>query len=127
MTKPLTMQEAIRNATKLPGKPPEAPPVLVTGEVNISKPTAKREVPKPPPKPQVEAAPVVVADSAPSVPQLTLAELEKLYILDTLAKTGGNKTKAAEILGVSLKTIYNKLASYVTAEVTNENVVKENA
>jgi DNA-binding NtrC family response regulator len=123
MTKPLTMQEAIRNATKLPGKPPEAPPVLVTGEVNIAKPTPKREAAPPVPKPKVEVAPAV--EAAPTVPQLTLAELEKLYILDTLTKTGGNKTKAADILGVSLKTIYNKLASYVVP-ATDESVAKEN-
>jgi DNA-binding NtrC family response regulator len=122
MTKPLTMQEAIRNATKLSGKPPVAPPVLVTGEVNIAKPTPKREVAPPAPKPKVEVVPAV--EAAPTVPQLTLAELEKLYILDTLTKAGGNKTKAADILGVSLKTIYNKLASYVVP-ATDESVAKE--
>jgi DNA-binding NtrC family response regulator len=53
----------------------------------------------------------VVATTAPT-PILTLAQLEKLYILDMLKKTGNNKTKTAELLGVSLKTIYNKLASY---------------
>ena len=51
-----------------------------------------------------------------TTPLLTLAQLEKLYILDILQKSGNNKTKAAEILGVSLKTIYNKLASYEAKE-----------
>ena len=30
----------------------------------------------------------------------------------TLEATGGNKTRAAEILGVSLKTLHNKLKEY---------------
>jgi DNA-binding NtrC family response regulator len=33
-------------------------------------------------------------------------------ILQTLEATGQNKTRAAEILGVSLKTLHNKLKEY---------------
>jgi DNA-binding protein Fis len=32
--------------------------------------------------------------------------------LRTLKQTGGNKTRAAEILGISLKTLHNKLHKY---------------
>jgi len=33
-------------------------------------------------------------------------------ILDTLRKTGGNRTEAARILGISVRTIRNKLKKY---------------
>ena len=43
----------------------------------------------------------------------TVDEAERLLILRTLEATGQNKTRAAEILGVSLKTLHNKLKEYV--------------
>ena len=42
----------------------------------------------------------------------TVGEAERLLILRTLEFTGQNKTRAAEILGVSLKTLHNKLKEY---------------
>jgi DNA-binding NtrC family response regulator len=39
-------------------------------------------------------------------------EMEKLAIVRTLDMTGGNKTEAAKILGISLKTLHNKLNQY---------------
>jgi DNA-binding NtrC family response regulator len=41
-----------------------------------------------------------------------LDEVERILILRTLNKTGNNKTRAAELLGLSLKTLHNKLNSY---------------
>jgi len=41
-----------------------------------------------------------------------LEEIERQMILRTLEKTGNNKTKAAELLKISLKTLHNKLNSY---------------
>jgi len=46
----------------------------------------------------------------------TVDEAERLLILRTLEATGQNKTRAAEILGVSLKTLHNKLKAYGTRE-----------
>jgi DNA-binding NtrC family response regulator len=40
---------------------------------------------------------------------ITLRELEMEAIHDALERTGGNKPKAADQLGISLKTLYNKL------------------
>lgn len=42
----------------------------------------------------------------------TVDEIERLLILKTLGSTNNNKTKAAEILGISLKTLHNKLKEY---------------
>jgi DNA-binding NtrC family response regulator len=42
----------------------------------------------------------------------TVGEAERLLILRTLEFTGHNKTRAAEMLGVSLKTLHNKLKEY---------------
>ena len=41
-----------------------------------------------------------------------LEEVERLMILRTLDKTNNNKTRAAELLGISLKTLHNKLNLY---------------
>ncbi|HVO81885.1 MAG TPA: sigma-54 dependent transcriptional regulator [Terriglobales bacterium] len=45
----------------------------------------------------------------------TVGEAEKLLILKTLEATSNNKTRAAEILGISLKTLHNKLKEYGSA------------
>jgi DNA-binding NtrC family response regulator len=42
----------------------------------------------------------------------TVGEAEKMLILKTLESTNNNKTRAAEILGISLKTLHNKLKEY---------------
>ena len=42
----------------------------------------------------------------------TLAEVEKQAILATLEKTGQNRTQAAKILSISVKTLRNKLKQY---------------
>jgi len=50
------------------------------------------------------------AEAAPTIK--TLAQVEKDHIFHTLDIFQGNKTKAAQALGVSLKTLYNKLHTY---------------
>ncbi len=46
---------------------------------------------------------------------MSLAEIERHFILATLEHFGGDKRKAAEALGISLKTIYNRLNNYSAA------------
>lgn len=45
-----------------------------------------------------------------------LSEIEKIYILKVMEKTGGNKQKAAEILKIDRKTLYKKLKEYKIEE-----------
>jgi len=59
----------------------------------------------------------VASDSAVGVTTgasvlLSLAELEKLQILKALEHTGGNRTHAAKLLGISIRTLRNKLHEY---------------
>jgi len=57
----------------------------------------------------VEAQPTV---AAPVEPGLTLRELERQLVERTLEATGGNRTRAADLLGVSLRTVRNKIREY---------------
>ncbi len=47
-----------------------------------------------------------------SAPGRSLREIEKALLMDTLKSVNGNKVKAAKILGISLKTMYNRLGRY---------------
>ena len=44
--------------------------------------------------------------------ELSLSDLEKQHIINTISNMNGNKTRVAEALGISIKTLYNKLKSY---------------
>lgn len=48
--------------------------------------------------------------------RMTLQELEKEYILETLRLTNGNKSRAAEILGFDRRTLHRKLDEYRAAD-----------
>lgn len=52
------------------------------------------------------------ASVAPNTNNGSLKEMEMDMILKTLEETSGNKTKAAKMLGVSVRTIRNKLGEY---------------
>ncbi len=43
---------------------------------------------------------------------VSLSDLEKQHIINTLSKMNGNKTHVADTLGISIKTLYNKLKVY---------------
>ena len=43
---------------------------------------------------------------------MPLCDVEKIMIEKTLSTVEGNRTQAAEILGISVRTLRNKLAEY---------------
>jgi DNA-binding NtrC family response regulator len=69
--------------------------------------------------PEFGHSPLRTAASDPDAVRLgvgtTVEEAEKMLILKTLEATSNNKTRAAEILGISLKTLHNKLKEYGSA------------
>jgi len=63
-------------------------------------------------RPVVPTIAVTDANSVSIRVGTTVGEAERLLILRTLEFTGHNKTRAAEMLAVSLKTLHNKLKEY---------------
>ncbi|HSJ08378.1 MAG TPA: helix-turn-helix domain-containing protein, partial [Longimicrobiales bacterium] len=64
----------------------------------------------------VEPAPApLVSERPPANPTLEL--VERAYILWVLQAEGGNKARAAEVLGIDPSTLYRKLNRYETSEV----------
>jgi len=57
------------------------------------------------------AAPVA-AQASPAGSAQRMEDIEKEAILRTLQQTGGNRTRAAEILGIGLRTLQRKLREY---------------
>ncbi|MEI2726860.1 MAG: helix-turn-helix domain-containing protein [Verrucomicrobiota bacterium] len=55
------------------------------------------------------------AGTGPSAELLSLGELEKRHILHALEHSAGNRTHAAKLLGISVRTLRNKLNEYGVA------------
>jgi transcriptional regulator with PAS, ATPase and Fis domain len=56
-----------------------------------------------------------VDTSVPRIPGSTLADIERHAILETLAMVGGSTTRAAQILGISVRKIQYRLHDYAEA------------
>jgi DNA-binding protein Fis len=52
---------------------------------------------------------------------LTTATVERALILATLDRLGGNRTHAAAVLGLSVRTLRNKLAQYAADDAASTN------
>ncbi len=61
---------------------------------------------------QALEVPASAADPIPEFPVIRLDELEKQAILAALRQTAGNRTQAAQALGISIRTLRNKLQEY---------------
>ncbi|WP_167941992.1 sigma-54-dependent transcriptional regulator [Desulfobaculum xiamenense] len=76
------------------------------------------------PLPEDDAAPMQTADaaaptetampleSALSGNEMRLEDIERIAILKRLEQTSGNRTQAAELLGISVRTLRNKISEY---------------
>ena len=53
---------------------------------------------------------------------MTMAEIERAAIQKTLAESGGNKTEAAKILDIGVRTLHRKLDAYKQEDDNNETV-----
>jgi DNA-binding NtrC family response regulator len=53
----------------------------------------------------------------------TVAEVERRLMLATLEQCGGTKEKAAQMLGISLKTLYNRLREYESQRESSDSDV----
>jgi DNA-binding NtrC family response regulator len=67
--------------------------------------------------PEIARRPQLVGEAtakpaAPAAPGHALEDLERQAIVETLAKTAGNREKAARILGIGERTLYRKIKEY---------------
>jgi DNA-binding NtrC family response regulator len=69
--------------------------------------------------------PRVTPSGLPVVPGATMADLERYAILETLKATGGSTSKAAEVLGISVRTIQYRLHQYNEAPRSDVDVVSK--
>jgi DNA-binding NtrC family response regulator len=67
--------------------------------------------------PRRPAAPPDPADALTVPLGTTIRHAERELILRTLASVGNNKTRAAEMLGISLKTLHNRLHQYKVDDI----------
>jgi DNA-binding NtrC family response regulator len=73
----------------------------------------------------VRPATSAAVSGMPVIPGATMAELERHAILETMKATGGSTSKAAEMLGISARTIQYRLHEYNEAPRSDVEVVRK--
>ena len=68
-------------------------------------------------------SPAPVQSAVPTIPGSSLEEIERYAILSTLEATGGSTSRAAEILGISVRKIQYKLHEYKAAPKSDIQVI----
>jgi DNA-binding NtrC family response regulator len=71
--------------------------------------------------------PVPTHRSVPTIPGSSLEEIERYAILTTLEATGGSTSRAAELLGISVRKIQYKLHEYKAAPKSDIDAVATSA
>jgi DNA-binding NtrC family response regulator len=64
------------------------------------------------PAPQNPAPSLAPNEIVPLLIGSTVGEIERELVLQTLARCDGNRTRAARVLGVSVRTLRNKIRQY---------------
>ncbi|MCC7535109.1 MAG: sigma 54-interacting transcriptional regulator [Deltaproteobacteria bacterium] len=91
------------------------PPKIAAATLGASRPPV---APAPPTEMAAAVAPVSPAAAAPTTPtsleqlRRAMEDAERQRIVDALAACGGNQTRAAEMLGISRRTLVNRLDEY---------------
>lgn len=80
--------------------------------------------------PSAPSASLAPAPAAPALPAdvgqpMALEDLERRHILEVLRSAGGNRTQAAAILKISIRTMRNKLNEYKLAGLLGDDLAKE--
>jgi len=104
------LENAIHRAVLLAQGPEIGPEAIELAPVAPTAPSAAAEAPA--------AAPVQAANAVAALVGRRMEEVERDLILETLGRCLGNRTRAAEILGISIRTLRNKLAEYRGAGVS---------
>lgn len=94
--------------------PVVAPPPPVTAPTTVTVAAVVAPNPVPAAEPSASAVAPSPSPAAPVSEEgfLSLDDLEQKHILEALKKTGGNRTQAAAILKISIRTLRNKLNLY---------------
>ena len=64
------------------------------------------------PAPEIPAPALAPNQVVPLLIGSTVGEIERELVLQTLARCDGNRTRAARVLGVSVRTLRNKIRLY---------------
>ena len=75
----------------------------------------------------ISVEPPSVGSSLTFEPGRSLQELDDAYIRLTLQHTNQNRTRAAEILGISVRTLYKRLAEFAEAEAKSRTATASSA
>ena len=62
--------------------------------------------------PNIPSPPLTPADVVPMLIGATVGEVEQELVLQTLAHCDGNRTHASRVLGISVRTLRNKIRLY---------------
>ena len=70
------------------------------------------DFPSEPPTTRPAAAPAAISRDEAEIPRMSVRQMEERLIFKTLAEVRNNRTEAAKLLGISVRTLRNKLKQY---------------
>ncbi|WP_439596921.1 sigma-54-dependent transcriptional regulator [Falsiroseomonas sp.] len=106
------LENAIHRAVLLAEGPEIGPEAI-----ELARPATPPPVATPTPTPEAPAAAPAPGGKVASLVGRKVEEVERELILETLSHCLGNRTRAAEILGISIRTLRNKLGEYRSAGI----------